>query len=206
MFSFTVEASDILIDLNALENNYGKLEGFKLGPPSADEAPASDNNSQTFTVTAEELSGILRVDSYFAPRHMPRARVALRFVSLELVAHNELPSQSRPVKPLEGYYVSKPLMRSHRVLTLSMRDTAAQAILGESSRLLFDTYISSDILNSSTGSMEQLIEEFRMQGTVSLNNEQRLLLRAGDIRAAMHVQGVCTLQALAHDWIDVYKS
>lgn len=31
---------------------------------------------------------------------------------------------------LEGYYVSKPLMKTHRVLTLAARRTTAHALLG----------------------------------------------------------------------------
>nr|XP_034839520.1 vacuolar protein sorting-associated protein 13B [Maniola hyperantus] len=175
-------------------------------PLSSEPGLASDYYKYTCAVTAEQLSGVLRVDSYFAPRHMPRVRLALRLTALELHAHNELPVLPKHAKALEGYYVSRPLMRSHRTLSVSVRDTAAHAVFGASSRLLLDTYLSSDILDSATGTMEQLVQEFRVQGTVSLNNDKKLRLRAGDVRVALHVPRVCTLRALATDWIDVYKA
>ncbi|XP_045784582.1 vacuolar protein sorting-associated protein 13B [Maniola jurtina] len=175
-------------------------------PLSSEPGLASDYYKKTCAVTAEQLSGVLRVDSYFAPRHMPRARIALRLTALELHAHNELLVLPKQAKALEGYYVSRPLMRSHRILSVRVRNAAAHAVFGASSRLLLDTYLSSDILDSATGTMEQLVQEFRVQGTVSLNNEKKLRLRAGDVRVALHVPRVCTLRALATDWIDVYKA
>ncbi|CAH2103450.1 unnamed protein product [Euphydryas editha] len=173
--------------------------------PLSPEPPPAGNHKKLI-VSAEQLSGILRVDSYFAPRFLPRARIALRIVAMDIHTHNDLPQIPKQSSILEGYYVSRPLMRSHRMLTLSARDTSVHCVFATSSRLLLDTCLSSDIIDSATGTMEQFIEEFRIQGTVSLCKEPRLRLRVGDVRATLLVARMCTLRALIDDWSAVYKN
>ncbi|CAH0716660.1 unnamed protein product, partial [Brenthis ino] len=174
-------------------------------PLSTEPTIPSDYYKKCCNVTAEQLSGVLRVDSYFAPRLMPRARLALRMAVLEIHAHNSLPVLSKQTTTLEGYYVSRPLMRSHRVLTLRVRDSAVHCVVAASTRLLLDTHLSSDIIDSATGTMEQLIEEFRIQSSLSLFPEPRVRARVGDVRVALHVPRVSTLRSLLGDWTCAYK-
>ncbi|XP_053623621.1 uncharacterized protein Vps13B [Plodia interpunctella] len=156
-------------------------------------------------VTAEQLSGVLRVDSYFAPRMLPRVRVALRLVYLEVNLHNSLPNiTSRAAAELEGYYVSRPLMRSHRVMSLIVRDFASNTHFRSQagSLVVFETKLSADILETSTGAIEQMIEEFNVRGSVSLpmKKKPRVRVRTSRVRIALHVPRVRTLQALVKDW------
>ena len=53
--------------------------------------------------------------------------------------------------------------------------------------------------------MEQLIEEFRVQGTLSPAPEPRVRVRADDVRVALHVPRVSTIRSLADDWVNAYK-
>lgn len=46
-------------------------------------------------VTAEMLSGVLRVDSYFSPRLLPRIRVTVRLDTMLVHFHNSLPKLKR---------------------------------------------------------------------------------------------------------------
>lgn len=55
-------------------------------------------------VSAQELSGVLRVDSYFAPCLLPRVRLTVRMASLDVHMHNSLPSFSRLVTPVSVYF------------------------------------------------------------------------------------------------------
>ncbi|KAG6459378.1 hypothetical protein O3G_MSEX011352 [Manduca sexta] len=176
-----------------------------LSPDAAPDPPSGRRGD--CGVTAEQLSGVLRVDSYFAPRLLPRTRLVVRVAFLEVHAHNSLPCLSSQATTLEGYYVSRPLMRSHRVLTLLARDTTAHALLGSpaGTLLLLDTEISSDILESTSGAMERLVEEFSAQIGLtipcgSLNNV-RARVCAGDVRVSLLVPRLRTLHALAGDWM-----
>lgn len=63
----------------------------------------------------------------------------------------------------------------------------------------------SDIIDCGTGTMEPLIEEFRIQGTITLCKEPRLRLRIGELRTTLLVARMCTLRALIDDWSAVYK-
>ncbi|CAG9558247.1 unnamed protein product [Danaus chrysippus] len=163
----------------------------------------SDYYRQTCRVSAEQVSGALRVDSYFAPRLLPRARLALRLAGVEIHVHNDIRQLSKQTSFVEGYYVSRPLMRSHRVLSLRTRDSAIHAIFASASRVLFDMHVSTDLIDSATGTMQELVQQFHVQGTLSLCSEPRLRLRAGDLRVNVHVPGVSTIRALADDWSDV---
>ncbi|XP_060809400.1 uncharacterized protein LOC106130565 isoform X3 [Amyelois transitella] len=161
-------------------------------------------------VTAEQLSGVLRVDSYFAPRMLPRLRLALRFVSLDVNLHNSLPKLSSRATELEGYYVSRPLMRSHRVLTLLARDFNATLHMGSQAGSLFsyDTKLSADILETATGAIEEMVEEFRVRGAVSLPRDSgvaaqtRVRCRSTRLHFALNVPRVRTIHALATDWLE----
>ncbi|KAI8430532.1 hypothetical protein MSG28_000769 [Choristoneura fumiferana] len=109
-----------------------------------EETPAAQGDA----VSAEQLWSALRVDSYFAPRLLPRVRVALRCTELELHLHNSLPNLTSQATALEGYYVSRPLMRSHRVLSVVAGDATAHALLGSPAGrlLLLDTKLLDAVL------------------------------------------------------------
>ncbi|CAG4977886.1 unnamed protein product [Colias eurytheme] len=173
-------------------------------PMSFDQPPVCDYYQKTSPITGEQLSGVLRVDSYFAPKLLPRFRLALRMACLEFNVHNALPKIDREASNLEGYYVSRPLSRSHRTLSVRVSDAALHLLIASSPRIIFDAKLSSDIIDSSTGAMEQFVEEFRTEGIVEMVTEPRLRLRASDIRAALHLQRVCTLRALVDDWEVAY--
>ncbi|XP_063394354.1 intermembrane lipid transfer protein VPS13B [Cydia fagiglandana] len=169
-----------------------------------DEPPAE---ARVGLVSAEQLSSALRVDSYFSPRSVARVRVALRCTELELHAHNSLPSLSRKARSLEGYYVSRPLMRSHRVLCVSAADTVAQALLGSRAGrvLLLDTKLSCDVLDCSTGTLEQMVGSTRVQASASVPSnvavsQARVRACSECVRVALHVPRLSTLRALANDW------
>lgn len=59
-----------------------------------------------------------------------------------------------------------------------------------------------DILETSTGAIEQMIEEFNVRGSVSLpmKKKPRVRVRTSRVRVALHVPRVRTLQALVKDW------
>lgn len=61
----------------------------------------------------------------------------------------------------------------------------------------------SDLIDSATGTMQELVQQFHVQGTLSLCSEPRLRLRAGHLRVNVHVPGVSTIMALAEDWKEV---
>ncbi|XP_061707410.1 intermembrane lipid transfer protein VPS13B isoform X2 [Cydia pomonella] len=170
----------------------------RVEPPA--EAPAG-------LVSAEQLSSALRVDSYFSPRSVPRVRAALRCTEFELYAHNSLPSLSRNASTLEGYYVSRPLMRSHRVLCVSAVDTVAHALLGSRAGrvLLLNTKLSCDVLDCSTGTLEQMVGLTRVQASASVPSDvavsqARVRACSECVRVALHVPRLSTLRALAEDW------
>ncbi|KAM3969019.1 vacuolar protein sorting 13B [Aphomia sociella] len=173
--------------------------------PLGCDSPPEPRQSQVCrsAVTAEQLSGVLRVDSYFAPRLLPHAKLSLRVVAFEFNAHNSLPFLSSQATALEGYYVSRPLMRSHRVLCVNARDVQAHAHLGSpaGTMLLIDTKLGSNILDCATGTIEELVEEFRMQTAVSVGaNGPRVRCRTGRVHVQLHVPRVRTLHSLAKDW------
>ncbi|XP_063374098.1 intermembrane lipid transfer protein VPS13B [Cydia amplana] len=174
-----------------------------------DEPPAE---ARSGLVSAEQLSSALRVDSYFSPRSVARVRTALRCTELELHAHNSLPSLSRKACSLEGYYVSRPLMRSHRVLCVSAADTVAQALLGSRAgrALLLDTKLSCDVLDCSTGTLEQMVGSTRVQASASVPSnvavsQARVRACSESVRVALHVPRLSTLRALADDWGPVLR-
>ncbi|XP_063545729.1 uncharacterized protein LOC134753720 [Cydia strobilella] len=174
-----------------------------------DEPPAE---ARAGLVSAEQLSSALRVDSYFSPRSVARVRAALRCTELELHAHNSLPSLYRKARSLEGYYVSRPLMRSHRVLCVSAADTVAQALLGSRAGrlLLLDTKLSCDVLDCSTGTLEQLVVSTRVQASASVPSNvsvshARVRACSECVRMALHVPRLGTLRALAEDWEPILR-
>ncbi|XP_059059916.1 intermembrane lipid transfer protein VPS13B [Achroia grisella] len=174
---------------------------------SPNESPAR-TSCRASDPTAEQLSGVLRVDSYFAPRLLPQAKLSLRVVAFELNLHNSLPALTSQATALEGYYVSRPLMRSHRVLTLGARDLNAHAHLGSPAGIMFllDTKLGSSILDSATGTIEELVEEFRMQAAMSVGSAgPRVRCRATRVHVLLHVPRVRTLLSLAKDWEDVFE-
>ncbi|VVC87784.1 unnamed protein product [Leptidea sinapis] len=57
--------------------------------------PQQDYYSKSCPISAEQLSAALRVDSYFAPRSLPRLRVGVRLVNLDINVHNALPKLTR---------------------------------------------------------------------------------------------------------------
>nr|XP_049694087.1 intermembrane lipid transfer protein VPS13B isoform X1 [Helicoverpa armigera]XP_049694095.1 intermembrane lipid transfer protein VPS13B isoform X1 [Helicoverpa armigera] len=164
----------------------------------------------TAGVSAEELLGVLRVDSYFAPRLLPRITVALRLARLQVHAHNSLPDISSHETFLEGYYVSKPLMKTHRVLSFTVSNTAAYAHINSpaGTLLVMDTNTSSDMVDCATGTMEPIMQEFRVQGAISAHNDMmtgsRCRVMTTGIHVAMHVSRLRTLQALFNDWKTAY--
>ncbi|XP_052752571.1 intermembrane lipid transfer protein VPS13B isoform X4 [Galleria mellonella] len=175
--------------------------------PLACESPPGSQAGRTSVptggVTAEQLSGVLRVDSYFAPRLLPRAKLSLRMVAFELNAHNSLPALTSQATALEGYYVSRPLMRSHRVLRVSARDVIGHAHLDSPAgkMLLLDAKLGSNILDSGTGTMEKLVEEFRVRAAASVGTGgPRVRCRAACVHALLHVPRMRTLLSLAADW------
>ncbi|XP_050360676.1 intermembrane lipid transfer protein VPS13B isoform X2 [Nymphalis io] len=173
-------------------------------PLSGDTPPANDYSKRSYNVTAKQLVAVLQVDSYFGPLFLPRTRVSLRLASLEIHAHNDNPEISRESSQrLEGYYVSRPLMQNHRMLTLRARDSSMHCLFGRNMKLLLDSHLSSDVIDSANGTMEKFINEFRAQGTLGADNRTRL--RVSDIRVALHVARIATLRALVDDWNVVYK-
>ncbi|XP_038216589.1 uncharacterized protein LOC119835687 [Zerene cesonia] len=173
-------------------------------PMMYDQPPVCDYYQKSSPISGEQLSGVLRVDSYFAPRLLPRFRLALRLACFEFNVHNALPKIAREASNLEGYYVSRPLSRSHRTLSVRVTDAALHLLVACSAKIIFDAKLSSDIIDSSTGAMEQFVDEFRTQGSVEVASEPRLRLRASALRAALHLQRVRTLRALADDWATAY--
>ncbi|KAL0902781.1 hypothetical protein ABMA27_000580 [Loxostege sticticalis] len=157
-------------------------------------------------VTAEQLSCAVRVDSYFAPHALPKLRLSVRLAAFELHAHNALPFLSSQVTALEGYYVSKPLMRSHRVLTITARDANAYSHLGSLAgyTALFAANVSSDVLDCATGTMERLVDEFTLRAALSVPERDvqraRTRLCATPVHVSLHVPRLRTLHALAADW------
>ncbi|XP_064076371.1 intermembrane lipid transfer protein VPS13B [Vanessa tameamea] len=175
-------------------------------PLTADIPPSKDYSKRTYNVTADQMSEVLRVDSYFGPLFLPRNRVAVRLSAMEIHAHNDntiIPRQSSQI--VEGYYVSPPLVRNHRILTLRARDSSIHCVFGSTTKLLLETYLSSDIIDSASGTMEKFINEFRAQGTVAYGVDNRIRFRVGDIRVVLHVARVSTLRSLVDDWNAVYK-
>ncbi|KAJ0183610.1 hypothetical protein K1T71_000033 [Dendrolimus kikuchii] len=176
--------------------------------PTITDQPETTGARYVCGVTAEQLSGVLRVDSYFTPRQLPLTRVVLRVAALEIHAHNSIPFLSSQVTALEGYYVSRPLMRSHRVLSIIARDITGHAQLGSSAGclLLADGNLSADIMDCATGTMEQLVDEFRFQSGVAVTNRSlcenpRTRVAASKVHVALHVPRLRTLHSLAADWI-----
>ncbi|XP_041987845.1 vacuolar protein sorting-associated protein 13B isoform X2 [Aricia agestis] len=172
----------------------------KSDPLSPDLPTISDYGHKSCEVTAEQLSGVLRIDSYFATRLLPSAHVAVRFAEFEVNAYNNLPKLSREAKTIEGYHMTRPLMRNHRVLSVAMRDMAAHALLGRISRLVFNSKILSDVVDMATGTMEPFVEQFRLQATIVLTHDPQVRVRAGDTKVYVHVPRVRTLLSLAEDW------
>ncbi|XP_045489894.1 vacuolar protein sorting-associated protein 13B isoform X1 [Pieris rapae] len=156
-------------------------------------------------VTGQHLFGVLRVDSTFAPRVLPRLKLALKLSCFELNVHNSMPIINRDARLLEGYYVSRPLCRSHRVANVRLTDTVAHLLIASTPKVVFDAELSSDLLNSSTGTLEPFLEEFRAQGVVYLEQMPRLNVRAGKISIAMNVPRVYTVRALIDDWTNAYN-
>ncbi|XP_037868646.1 uncharacterized protein LOC101746464 isoform X2 [Bombyx mori] len=164
-------------------------------------------------VTAEQLSGVIRVDSYFAPRLLPNTRLFVRAANIEVHFHNSLPYLTSNATVLEGYYVSRPLMRSHRVLTLYARNLTAHAELDSPAGIsvLIDTRLSFDILECDTGTMDGLVSEFPAQLALSvpMSTPQLAKVRArlDLLRVRLHVPRLRVIHALVKDWrvaIDQY--
>ncbi|KAH9643537.1 hypothetical protein HF086_016744 [Spodoptera exigua] len=107
---------------------------------------------------------------------------------------------------LEGYYVSKPLMRTHRVLSLTAQSTALHTLYGSPAGTLVvvDTNLSCDIIDCSTGTMEQMVEDFRVQGGLSCKQDSLLASRSRvmttGIHVALQIPRLRTLQSLHYDW------
>lgn len=62
-----------------------------------------------------------------------------------------------------------------------------------------------DIMDCATGTMEQLVDEFRFQSGVSVNNRSaskspRTRIAASKMHIALHVPRLRTIHALATDW------
>ncbi|CAG4983959.1 unnamed protein product [Parnassius apollo] len=167
-------------------------------------------------VTAEQVWGALRVDSYFAPRLLSAAQLALRVAALRLYLHLDPPPPPLThscSSVLEGYYVSRPLRRGHRALLLAARDAHVHVLAApladppDARRCLLRARLSSDIIDCATGTMEPLVEEFYVQGAWSrgARREGRLRACASVLRVTLHVPRVRTLHALADDWLHAYQ-
>ncbi|XP_050683023.1 uncharacterized protein LOC126978332 [Leptidea sinapis] len=162
--------------------------------------PQQDYYSKSCPISAEQLSAALRVDSYFAPRSLPRLRVGVRLVNLDINVHNALPKLTSDMSKLEGYYVSRPLCRSHRTLTMRLTDTAVHFIGAAKPKVNYDSKLSCDVIDSATGTMVQFVDEFRIQGALYVSQPSKLRIRIGDVRLATHVPRIYTLRSLADDW------
>ncbi|KAJ8737284.1 hypothetical protein PYW07_000555 [Mythimna separata] len=175
-----------------------------------DESHETQSGKASSDVTAEQLSGVLRVDSYFAPRLLPRTKALVRVSNLHIHLHNSLPAFTSNTVFLEGYYVSKALIKTHRVLTLAASKTTAHAMLGSPAGKLIvvDANLSSDIMDCTTGTMEEIVEEFRVQSGLSMKESlltAHCRMITAEILMAMHVPRLKTLQALAADWSTAYE-
>ncbi|XP_022832298.1 uncharacterized protein LOC111360569 [Spodoptera litura] len=179
-------------------------------PLLIDEQPEQMDVKSVSGVSAEQLSGVLRVDSYFAPRLLPRTKAVLRVANFNLHLHNSLPSLTSAATYLEGYYVSRPLMRTHRVLSVTARSTAFHTLYGSpaGTLVMVDTNLSTDMIDSSTGTMEEIVEEFRLQGGLSDKQESLLTARyrvlTTGIHVALQIPRLRTLQSLCQDWKMAY--
>ncbi|KAG7312970.1 hypothetical protein JYU34_000041, partial [Plutella xylostella] len=183
-------------------------ERFEPRGASALKLSESPRPRPVSTSTAEQLSSAVRVDSYFAPALLPTARAAVRFTSLEAYAHNTLPKLTSESSAQEGYYVSKPLMKSHRVLSLSAADTCVHVQGNPAAGLLVAATadISSDILECATGTLEPLLLPTRVQVAASRGaGPARVRARAGVLRARVDVMRTRTVRSLVKDWTEMVK-
>ncbi|RVE51489.1 hypothetical protein evm_003890 [Chilo suppressalis] len=175
-------------------------------PMAFEQPPEPDIPLSPVAVTAEQLCGAVRVDSYFAPRALPRVTLCARAAGLQLHAHNALPLLPSQAKTLEGYYVSRPLMRSHRVLSLIVRDAGIHLCYGAPAggKAALEASLAADIMDCATGTMEPLVDEFRLQLAASFPERDMSKSRwrgvATDVRAALHVPRLRTAAALVADW------
>ncbi|XP_026331803.1 uncharacterized protein LOC113239151 isoform X1 [Hyposmocoma kahamanoa] len=181
------------------------ISNYEPRPDALVPDPVPDTVLESSFVTAEMLSGVLRVDSYFSPRLLPRIRVTMRLSSMLVHAHNSLPTFDRNATHLEGYYVTKPLMRSHRVLTICSQGSEANFYFGSpaGSSFLLSSKISSNILDCTTGILVPLVDSFNAQAAVSLPSGQspmRLRICSTNIHVGLHVPRVRTLCMMAEDW------
>ncbi|CAK1554618.1 unnamed protein product [Leptosia nina] len=152
-------------------------------------------------ITGQHLFGVLRMDSTFAPRLLPRLSLAVKISCLELNVHNTMPTINREARNLEGYYVSRPLCRSHRVMNVRVTDSAVHLLVATTPKVVFDAELSSDIIDSATGTLEPFITEFRSQGVLYLEKTPRLYVRASKIAIDINVPRVYTVRSLADDWL-----
>ncbi|XP_052746449.1 intermembrane lipid transfer protein VPS13B isoform X2 [Bicyclus anynana] len=168
--------------------------------PLGAEPGAAGEGYREGAVNAERLMGALRVSSVHTPSSVPHATLAVRVGALDVHAHDDPRDLPRQSQSLEGYYVSKPLMRSHRFISINMKNTEVHAVVGILPRILLNTNISADILNTADGVMEPLIEEFRARGSVSLNGGRKLFLKMGDVNVKLDIPKLYTLKSMLNDW------
>ncbi|KAL4717819.1 hypothetical protein ACJJTC_000968 [Scirpophaga incertulas] len=181
-------------------------------PLKFDRIPNMECPISNTTVTAEQLSGAIRIDSYFAPKALPRIQVATRMVGFELNLHNSLPSLASNETALEGYYVSRPLIRSHRVLTLVAKQVCVYLHLGAQIgyKLMLSATIGCDVLNCGPGTMEPFVSEFLVEAAMSavgdVNEDARACIHTSNIHISLQVPRTRTLHALANDWMVAFRA
>ncbi|KAJ2954658.1 hypothetical protein O0L34_g2954 [Tuta absoluta] len=182
-----------------------------VSDPTGLEYMGLNRNCGTSQITAEQLSGIINVDSYFNPSQTPQACLTLRLGKLDLYVHNAIRKVDKPDTYLEGYYVSKPLNRWHRTVLLSAEDAMMNVGCDSpaGAMLLFQTHLLTEIVECSTGTMEPLTDRFKLQAGLSipdnLLDKSRVRLFTTRIRTALHLSRLRTVQALADDWKNAFK-
>lgn len=86
-----------VLDAEGKVRHYTKT---RMLTPNCFQTPSSEFQEtraakSTAEVTAEQLSGALRVDSYFAPCLLPRTTAVVRLANLNVHLHNSLPAFTR---------------------------------------------------------------------------------------------------------------
>ncbi|XP_072931388.1 intermembrane lipid transfer protein VPS13B isoform X3 [Epargyreus clarus] len=177
-------------------------------------ASPAEEWSQAGRVSGEQLAGALRIDSYLATRLTPRLHLAVRCAALALNVHNGTPPSEPPdypiyndIKGFEGIYVTKSQRKSHRALSLMVQNGLFNITRSSAHRMMsYECLFGVDMFESETGTMERLVDDFRLQGVFADASQFRARVRAGDVRVTLNVPRVHTLRVLAEDWSQNIKT
>lgn len=161
-------------------------------------------NLNEIKISMEELLSTIMVDSYFSPETLPETSISCRMGSLMLHVHNSTPETFKLRKFLEGYYISKSMMKSHRVLSFELDNVLAY--MQNSSQcgkyIFVDTTLSGSIVDSDTGTLNEIIKPSRVNLAASLwaQTVPRIRLRTKHLHLKLNVPRLKTLKFLIQDW------